>query len=563
MLLLVLVTQPVLQTIDDPVGDIPVNDPTYLDLSKVKFRQTSDKISVDFYPVTEIPRGNQVGIDKTTVFELYMDIDNDQTTGVPIEDIGVDYKLKIDLYNWNGKSWLDGNVYWDFNAYGAPAKQGGFYVTAGNLTSWRFRWEFSLVSLKWPNVKWIARTFYNGLVCDQIPDAGHGFLEIDTSLVVDIDTTSGDYVRFIYPTSFKDVLDQYEVIEAIDAGAQIEGQICGTRFSDILTIQFNPWLEGVAYSGNPVMMGSWSWKDQPSWFIILHELGHNFTLASTRFNQLYPGQGYVSMGGDDWNFGMNFVEAWATMVGLYAMHDLFSDNSTYQLGSVCKSDLEQQFVQTKTSFIQSLKTYEENPNFSGLYPDLLDGIFLTLADSFGYEIIPKFFKALQPPDKEWDTIKDINPNKDYNWSKTISMTVTCCMFSAAVGVDLRDEFRNRWDFPVSDSLYEAIEPEILEMMMTIDNSALMTKTDDFYLLRNYPNPFNSTTTLRYKLDKASSVKIKILDLAGKLVTEIDEGLQAPGLYSLKWNANNIASGIYICLLEMNYRTERIKMVLLK
>jgi len=563
MLLLVLVTQPELQTIDDPVGDIPVSDPTYLDISKVKFRQTNDKISVDFYPNTEIPRGNQVGIDKTTIFELYMDVDDNQATGYKIEDIGVDYKLKIDLYNWNGKSWLDGNVYWNYNAYGAPAKQGGFYVTANNLISWRFRWEFSLISLKWPSVKWIARTFYNGHLCDQIPDSGHGFLEIDTSLVVDIDTTSGDYVRFVYPTSFKDVLDQYEVIKAIDAGAQIEGQICGTQFNDILTIQFNPWLEGVAYSGNPVMMGSWSWKDQPSWFIILHELGHNFTLASNRFNQLYPGLGYIPMGGDDWNFGMNYVEAWATMVGFYSIYDLFTNNSTYQLGSTCLADLQEEFDQSKTTFVNSLKTYEESPDFSKLYPDLLDGIFMTLADSFGYDIIPKFFKALQPANETWNALKDINPNKDYAGSKTISMTVTCCMFSVAAGTDLRDEFRNRWDFPISDSLYEAVEPEIQEMMMAIGNSDLATQAEDFCLLQNYPNPFNSATTLNYKLDRSSNVKLKILDLTGKIVAEKDEGKQAPGLYSLNWDASNIASGIYICLLETNYRTERIKMVLLK
>jgi len=296
---------------------------------------------------------------------------------------------------------------------------------------------------------------------------------------------------------------------------------------------------------------------------VLHELGHNFTLASVRFRALYPARGYISMGGDDWNFGMNFVEAWATMVGLYAMHDLFADDSSSQLGNTCKLDLERVFDQTKASYIQKLNNYEQDPDCSILYPDLLDGIFLTLADSHGYEIIPKFFKILQPPDEQWDLLENINVDTDYEWSKTISMTVTCCAFSNAAGVDLRDEFRSRWDFHISDSLYAEIEYEIQSIIVGIEDYDYESPDGDFHVIANYPNPFNSTTTIQYQLKNTSEVNIKLFDLAGKLITEINEGIKVPGFYSFRWKASDISSGIYFCLIETNYGSDRIKMILLK
>jgi hypothetical protein len=100
----------------------------------------------------------------------------------------------------------------------------------------------------------------------------------------------------------------------VDAGAQIESQLCGTEFPDIQRIQFCVCIQG-AWSGNPVLIGPSMWSIEAEWFIYFHEFGHNFTLASVRFNELYPFRGYISMGGDYWDLGTNFVEAWATMVG--------------------------------------------------------------------------------------------------------------------------------------------------------------------------------------------------------------------------------------------------------
>lgn len=551
------------QTIDDPIGDIPVGDSSYMDMKGMKVSQAKDIILIEFLPNDAIPKGSKGGINTSTIFEFYMDVDHDSLTGVQFEDIGYDYKLKVNLNQWDGESWLiEGNCYWDFDNNGNPQSQesrGRFYIHKSNLFSSRFRWMFSLICLDWTQVNWIARTYYKDHWADQIPDSGCASLNIDPSIVTEIDTVSGEYVMFIYPDYFRDEMFNYEVLRAVDLGAQIESRVCGTEFHDIQRIEYNPCLQGIAWSGNPILVGPSMWQNEPNWFIFFHELGHNYTLASTRFNQLYPGLGYISVGGDYWNFGTNFIEAWASIVGLYAMRELFTDQQSYQLGNVCRSDLENVFNKAKTS----LTSYEESPDFSMLTPDLLDGIVLNLADSYGYEIIPRFFKVLQPADESWDVLNDIDPVSDYESAKTISMTVTCCAFSVAAGVDLRDKFKTKWDFPIDEDLYESIQPEIETMITGIDDDLELMSDRQFELFPNYPNPFNASTVISYQLNISSPVKIIISDLRGYIIEEFDVGKKRAGYHNFLWDAAHVPSGIYIYTLKTDKGARSQKLLIIR
>ena len=562
------------QTIEDPIGDVSTGHPDYVDFEKVKFWQSSgqpDAMYIDFYTKGAIPKGNQAGIGATTIFEVYMDVDDNSNTGVKLEDIGYDYKLFANLYDWNGKNWIDGTVYWDYDASGSAHSLSGFYTFAeGNPRStapYRFRWEFSLIGLKWSRIKWIARTKYGVYWSDQIPDEGHAILEVDTTGVADIDTVRGEHIEFICPSTYKEVLERCDVIKAIDLGTQIQSQLCGTEFHGIQVIQYNPWMHGVASCGNPVDMGSWMWNDNPPWFVVFHELGHNYTLAADRFNNLYPALGYdTPMGGDNWDFGTNYVEAWASMVGLFAVHELFSKSGQYQLTTEGAASLEQGFNDQKNSFMGQLQGYEEDPNFHILTPDLLDGMFMSLGEEYGYEIFPRFFRILQPPDQSWDvlTVVKNNVRSNYDLSKTVAMTVTCCAFSVAAGADLRTQFRDQWDFPIDNEKYEEIKPEIEAMMMTgVDENPGLADKMQFRLYPNHPNPFNSSTIISYQIGQQSEVRIKIYDLLGNLVRIIDEGHRNAGDHHFIWDASNISSGIYIYSVETNQGVKAKKCVFLR
>jgi hypothetical protein len=88
------------------------------------------------------------------------------------------------------------------------------------------------------------------------------------------------------------------------------------------------------------------------------------------------------------------------------------------------------------------------------------------------------------------------------------------------------------------------------------------------LLRNYPNPFNATTVIDYRLDRAASVSIRVYDMQGRLVKTILDGTpRQAGIHTVTWDARNdggqsVASGVYICRMEAGHIQLSVKMVLL-
>jgi hypothetical protein len=73
--------------------------------------------------------------------------------------------------------------------------------------------------------------------------------------------------------------------------------------------------------------------------------------------------------------------------------------------------------------------------------------------------------------------------------------------------------------------------------------------DKFY---NWPNPvYGKTTNIRYYLGSAaSSIKIKIMDLSGELVTTLTGTVNAGLDNEVVWDVSNVQSGIYVGVIEM-------------
>jgi hypothetical protein len=85
----------------------------------------------------------------------------------------------------------------------------------------------------------------------------------------------------------------------------------------------------------------------------------------------------------------------------------------------------------------------------------------------------------------------------------------------------------------------------------------------FTLIRNYPNPFNAATTIKYILTEAAEVEISIYNMLGQRIEILLDGESRPGEYSLIWNANDYPSGVYFARLKTAGISKNLKMVLLK
>jgi hypothetical protein len=90
----------------------------------------------------------------------------------------------------------------------------------------------------------------------------------------------------------------------------------------------------------------------------------------------------------------------------------------------------------------------------------------------------------------------------------------------------------------------------------------------FWLKQNYPNPFNPVTNIVYNLPTSAEVTLRVYNLLGQEVMTLVNGIQNKGRHEVKFNASNLASGMYIYSIEANtfegakYREVK-KMVLVK
>lgn len=80
---------------------------------------------------------------------------------------------------------------------------------------------------------------------------------------------------------------------------------------------------------------------------------------------------------------------------------------------------------------------------------------------------------------------------------------------------------------------------------------------------NYPNPFNPDTMLSYTVASESHVTLGIYDLKGRRVKTLVDEVQNPGRYEVRFDASNLASGVYISQLRAGGQTSSRLISLLK
>jgi hypothetical protein len=71
----------------------------------------------------------------------------------------------------------------------------------------------------------------------------------------------------------------------------------------------------------------------------------------------------------------------------------------------------------------------------------------------------------------------------------------------------------------------------------------------FKLYQNYPNPFNPVTNIKYEVPFRSKIVLKIYDVNGREAEMLVSEIQNAGSYSVDWNAEKYASGVYFYRLQ--------------
>ena len=95
----------------------------------------------------------------------------------------------------------------------------------------------------------------------------------------------------------------------------------------------------------------------------------------------------------------------------------------------------------------------------------------------------------------------------------------------------------------SDAIFSIVQTSAPEAVASIPNH--------FELSNAYPNPFNSTTTIRYGLPGASKVTVAIYSIDGRLIQTMDCGSEAAGWHTAAIDMKGVAAGVYFYRVATN------------
>jgi hypothetical protein len=84
-----------------------------------------------------------------------------------------------------------------------------------------------------------------------------------------------------------------------------------------------------------------------------------------------------------------------------------------------------------------------------------------------------------------------------------------------------------------------------------------------YLLRNYPNPFNPSTTIEFGISEVGNVRLSIYNSLGQEITQLVNQKMDIGIYKMTFNASHLASGVYFYRLDTGSQTITNKLLYLK
>ncbi len=87
-------------------------------------------------------------------------------------------------------------------------------------------------------------------------------------------------------------------------------------------------------------------------------------------------------------------------------------------------------------------------------------------------------------------------------------------------------------------------------------------------LMNFPNPFNPSTKVRYRLDEETRFSLVVYDASGRKVRTLASGRANAGDYETTWDGrsdggNDVASGVYLALLETDAGASTRRMTLIR
>jgi len=118
-----------------------------------------------------------------------------------------------------------------------------------------------------------------------------------------------------------------------------------------------------------------------------------------------------------------------------------------------------------------------------------------------------------------------------------------------------------WVTDFSNNRVLRFDVSTLTSLDELQNSSLPS---DYFLGQNYPNPFNPSTQIMFSTKITGNASLEVYNLLGQRVaTLFNDIATANTLYSIQFDAENLASGVYLYSLRTQNGIEVKKMCLIR
>ena len=87
--------------------------------------------------------------------------------------------------------------------------------------------------------------------------------------------------------------------------------------------------------------------------------------------------------------------------------------------------------------------------------------------------------------------------------------------------------------------------------------------EEIRLEQNFPNPFNTGTTVPFAISRRTHVRLIVFDLLGREVTRLVDGMENPGQKRVRFETSALASGVYFYRIQADNLTVTKKLLLLR
>lgn len=174
----------------------------------------------------------------------------------------------------------------------------------------------------------------------------------------------------------------------------------------------------------------------------------------------------------------------------------------------------------------------------------------------------------------WATVSELN-NSGFNIERCQLSTVNCewkdIGFVSGSGTSSEIRNYNYIDKGLNSGKYnyrlKQIDYNGSFEYFDLSNEVIIGVPGKFELSQNYPNPFNPVTKIDFNIPFDSKVSFRIFDVTGKEIANIVNEVKTAGYYTVQFDANSFASGVYFYRLYAHNGSQSFsmtkRMVLLK